>query len=264
MRARLLCAVAVLSGASVASAAEPPSAEQTAPATTAPPAAGVPPSTAPGSVPASPYGPAPPPYEPPAPPPPQRSMTGTSSPATLLDAAGDYAIGGFGGISVMYTRFVGTNAAQVCGEGAVILDHALTFGGGGCGVVTMVDAQGYGDLPHDPSDRLMFGYGGAIIRYHFRSREMVNVAAGALIGAGGLSIGPYDTQTDPGQTVQPKSSEAVFVFEPQIGAYLNVTRFLRLGVNGGYRIASSVKTKGLSAADISGPSLGGSIQLGWF
>ena len=165
----------------------------------------------------------------------------------------------------MYTRFANTDVAQVCGEGAVIIDHALTFGGGGCGIAMLIHAAQFGNPPHDPRDRLSFGYGGAIVRYHFYSRQMVNLGVGALIGAGGLAIGTLTgSAEDNNQDYQPKRTEALFVFEPQIGAYLNITRWLRVGASAGYRIVSPVSTPGLSASDVGGLSVGGRIDIGWF
>jgi hypothetical protein len=200
----------------------------------------------------------------PATPPPEKSAA-RDRPATLLDGSGSYAFGGFGGLGVMYTRFANTDAVLVCGEGGVIIDHALTFGGGGCGVPTLVNAERYGNPPHDPRDRLSFGYGGAIVRYHFYSRSMVNLGVGALIGAGGLSIGTLRSNAqDYSQDYTPKRTEALFVLEPQIGGYLNITRWLRVGATAGYRIVSAVSTPGLSASDVGGLSVGGRVELGWF
>ncbi len=186
-------------------------------------------------------------------------------PPTLWDSSADYAIGGFGGFGVMYTRFAGKAAVQVCGEGALFIDHKLSLGGGGCGITTTVNAEQYGPAPHYPNDRMSFGYGGAIIRYHLFSHRLINLGIGALVGAGGLSIGTWDGSGDDWDTnYTHRRSEALFVFEPQIGAFTNVTRWLRLGANVGYRIVSGVNTQGLSGADVSAPTLGGMIQAGWF
>ena len=186
-------------------------------------------------------------------------------PPTLLEMTGDYAIGGFGGVGVMYTRFAGIGAPQVCLDGGVLLDHVLELGGGGCFVTTTVNAENYGPAPHYPDDRMQFGYGGAIVRYHLFSRRVVNLGIGALIGAGGLTIGTWDTSTDDwSSNYKHMRSDAVFVFEPQVGAYSNFTRWLRIGATVGYRIVAGVNTQGVSAGDLSAPTLGGVIQGGWF
>jgi hypothetical protein len=186
-------------------------------------------------------------------------------PPTLLDMTGDYAIGGFGGVGVMYTRFAGIGAPQVCGDGGVLIDHVLELGGGGCMVTTTVNAQKFAPSLYNPDDRMQFGYGGAIIRYHLFSRRVVNLGIGALIGAGGLTIGTWDSSSnDFASNYKHMRSEAVFVFEPQLGAYSNFTRWLRIGATVGYRIVSSVNTQGVSARDLSAPTLGGVLQGGWF
>ena len=197
-------------------------------------------------------------------PPPAERKAADDGPPTLLGKAGDYAFGGFGGVGVQYTRFAGKNAVQVCGEGAVIIDHALTLGGGGCGITTNPNAEQYGPAPHYPNDRLRFGYGGAIIRYHLFSHSPINLGVGALIGAGGLTIGTWNNNSDATDQYTRVRSEAVFVFEPQVGGYANVTRWLRVGITGGYRIVSGVSMPGLSSGDVSSPVIGGVVQGGWF
>jgi hypothetical protein len=168
----------------------------------------------------------------------------------------------------MYTRFAGNDRPLVCGEGAVIIDHTFTLGGGGCGIAAVMDGSKYGNAPHDDSDRMSFGYGGAIVRYHFFSRHVVNLAIGGLIGAGGLHISTWngigDQSDDTGDNYTKKGQDAVFVAEPQIGGFANLTRWLRVGVIGGYRFVSGVETKGLTSKDLSGPTIGGQIQGGWF
>lgn len=218
------------------------------------------------SVAASPYGPAKSPAETSqsakSPPAPKKPYDG---PPTLLDMTGDYAIGGFGGIGVMYTRFAGIAAPQVCVDGGVLIDHVLELGGGGCFVTTTVNAQSFAPNLYNPDDRMQFGYGGAIIRYHLFSRSIVNLGIGALIGAGGLTIGTWDSSSnDWASNYKHMRSEAVFVFEPQVGAFSNFTRWLRIGATVGYRIVSGVDTQGVSAGDLSAPTLGGVLQGGWF
>jgi hypothetical protein len=184
----------------------------------------------------------------------------------LWDSNVDYAFGGMGGIGVMYTRIAGKDSPLICGEGAVIIDHALTLGGGGCGVTRLLKAQDYSSVAYDDNDRLTFGYGGAIGRYHFRSRKLVNVSVGALVGAGAVTTGSWTPKNGDNweDKFDAQRHDAVFVFEPQVGAHMNITRWLRLGAVAGYRIVSGVDTKGLSAGDLSGLTLGGQVQAGWF
>lgn len=184
-------------------------------------------------------------------------------PATLFDSNLDYSFGGFGGVNVVYARIAGTDGAMVGGEAAVIIDHALTFGGGGYGFVVPIEGQKY---TNQKGDVLHFGYGGAIVRYHFRSMHAVNFAVGTLIGAGGIAIGQKssDPNADNGDNFDVSKSEAMFVLEPQVGVYANVTRWFRVGATVGYRVVTGVETKNLSASDLSGISAGGGLHFGWF
>jgi hypothetical protein len=50
-----------------------------------------------------------------------------------------------------------------------------------------------------------------------------------------------------------------FAFKPYLGAQLNLTRFLSLGLGGGYRLAAGSSTGGLPDSRISGPY--GSLTL---
>jgi hypothetical protein len=115
---------------------------------------------------------------------------------------------------------------------------------------------------------LHFGYGGAIARYHFFSRRAVNVAVGALVGAGAVEVVTWNGQGDEAdwsENYRTKSApDAAFVFEPQVGVYANIRRWLRVCALAGYRFASGVNTKGLSSSDLMGPTLGGQLQGGWF
>ncbi len=186
-------------------------------------------------------------------------------PATLFGGDTDYAFGGFGGLGVMYTRFAGMDAVSVCGEGAVIIDHALTLGGGGCGVTRLAKAQNFGDAIYDSDQRMAFGYGGAIGRYHFFSRKVVNLSVGTLIGAGALTVGTRKPDADRGDmSLEDTRDDAVFVLEPQVGGYANLTRWLRVGASVGYRFVAGVDFAGVKSSDLAGPSAGLQIQAGWF
>jgi hypothetical protein len=191
-----------------------------------------------------------------------------NAPATLWNSKYDYAFGGMGGVGVMYTRFGGKNSVLVCGEGAVIIDHALSLGGGGCGLARRLKADDYSST-YTSDERMAFGYGGAIGRYHFLSRNMVNLSVGVMVGAGGVTTGTWqsdsdDVNNDDGRDFKSTHNDALFIVEPQIGAHLNLTRWLRLGATAGYRFVSAVDTVGLEASDISGIVAGGQLQAGWF
>jgi hypothetical protein len=87
----------------------------------------------------------------------------------------------------------------------------------------------------------------------------MNLAIGGLIGAGGMEISTYNGSGDKSDmsNYSGKHPDVVFVVEPQIGGYANLTRWLRVGAAGGFRFVSGVDTKGLKSSDLM-------IQAGWF
>jgi hypothetical protein len=54
----------------------------------------------------------------------------------------------------------------------------------------------------------------------------------------------------------------VFVFEPLVSGHVNITPWLRLGADAGYRFVSS--GDGIKGSAFDGPVFGGHVQIGWF
>jgi hypothetical protein len=171
------------------------------------------------------------------------------------------AFGGYGGISLQCTRILDTDGLLVGGEGAFLIDHRLAIGGGGYGLTTIVRGP---DAPGGARTRLHFGYGGGVIRYHFFTRNLVYLSAGALIGAGGVTFSDYDDENEEWEIDErPHQANGFFVCEPQLAAQMNITRWMRVGLHGSYRIVSGADIRGLHDADFRGPSVGGTVQFGW-
>jgi hypothetical protein len=186
-------------------------------------------------------------------------------PSTLFDSVGGKNISGFGGVNVLYTRFAHQDAVAVCGEGAVFVDHRLSLGGGGCGVATPVDGEAYGPAPHDPDDRLDFGYGGFIGRYHFFSRRVANLSVGTLIGAGGVVVSHWEQiGMDEDSEMRRAHAQGVFIVQPEVGGHLNVTRWLRFGAMVGYRVVAGVVMENLENDDVAGLVAGMQLHAGLF
>lgn len=170
--------------------------------------------------------------------------------------------GGFGGLSVGYSQFAKRDAADVCVEGSLLIDHAFSFGGIGCGIAPNIRTTEL-DATANPDYRTSFGYGGGIVRYRLTSRRYFSLFVGGLIGAGGIVSGDW-YESEGHQARGSRSPDFVFVVEPQLSAYVHVTRWLRVGAAGGYRFVAGVDTRGLSNSDVQGPSLSAQVQLGWF
>jgi hypothetical protein len=192
------------------------------------------------------------------PPPPPRADEG---PVTLFGSHPK--LGGFGGISVGYTRFADRDGGQFCLEGGIIIDRSLSLGAKGCGIAPNVRTTSL-DATANPDYRTAFGYGGAVIRYHL-PYKFFNFALGALVGAGDIATGDWDDSYNHHHHDDwDGRHDLVFVVEPHASAYVNMVRWLRLGVTGGYRFVTGVDTIGLKASDVAGPTVGFEFQAGWF
>ena len=164
------------------------------------------------------------------------STSTSSAPTSRADVpqtlfAPGTAFGGFGGVELAYSRIAGADVAQVCFEGAAILEHALSVGGAACAKESRVDGQTFGNAAHAPGDRLDFAYGGLAVRYHFSAEGKYNLAVGTLIGGGEVAItnrrgdndGVWGKLGDVDRDA--KTTDAVFVLEPRIGGCANLTRW---------------------------------------
>jgi hypothetical protein len=93
----------------------------------------------------------------------------------------------------------------------------------------------------------------------------VYVAVGGMIGAAGAAFcayGEHRWQVDCDENTLDES--VMFVAEPRIGVRANIVRWLRLGADVRYRFVDGEATRGLRDSDFAGPSVGGSVEFGWF
>lgn len=187
-------------------------------------------------------------------------QTRDTGPETLFGSGGSPTLGGYGGVGVKYSRVDQSNVALVCGEGALLLDHQFSLGLAGCGMPNRLDGSAYSGVANDEME---VGYGGLLLRYHFRSHDMVSFSLGGVVGGGGLTIGQWNHSDTMDEGVV-RESDAFFAAEPQATVDVNVTRWLRVGAVGGYRFVSGTNTAGLSNTDLAGPTGGAHILFGWF
>jgi hypothetical protein len=166
---------------------------------------------------------------------------GQSGASTLFDTPVSF--GGYAGVGFRYSRLFGRDGFVAGAEMALLLSHRLAIG-----------VSGYGG-DSDPGDALSFGYGGVVVRYHFPLQSSpFYLSLGALTAAGAVSDDSDDSSDG--------DDDAVFVFEPQVSGHLNVTRWLRVGVDVGYRLVSG--SERYPARNLRSPIAGFHAELGWF
>jgi hypothetical protein len=192
----------------------------------------------------------------PPPPPAPVSPPPSDDPPTLFNGHA-LKVGGYGGIGVRYARLRGDNGVLTGVEGALLLDHRLAIGVAGYSWATQ---QQVGPAASFESPYLHYGFGGLLVRYHvYVPNSPVYVSAAALVGGGAIGL----TRSWDGDVYR-ENADIFFVCEPQLGVHVNFTRWMRAGLDAGYRIHSGVGRFGYTESDFNGISLGGNLQFGWF
>jgi hypothetical protein len=158
-------------------------------------------------------------------------------------------LGGYAGLGLRYAELGGTDGFLATLEAALLINRRFAIGlSAGGGFSATVDAQ---------RNRIAGGYAGIVARYHFQFDSPASFSLGAIAGAGG-----FELEEDIDDAIDDEPSDAVFVFEPQLTGDLDVTRFMRVGVDFGYRLVAGADA--IDPSDLRGLTGGFHAQLGWF
>ncbi len=144
-------------------------------------------------------------------------------------------------------------------RGAFVMNR--TFGIG-------LAASGFGwdvmrsDSPTSSVDRrIAGGYGGLLLQYNVASDRLVHGFVDTTIGGGAACYDGHDAN----RWESCQSATAFFVFEPSANVEVNVTRFMRVAVGAGYRLAlTDTMNKGLGTSDLGGPLARANLEFGQF
>jgi hypothetical protein len=163
---------------------------------------------------------------------------------------------GYGAPVVSYTRFADRDSVLVGGRGGWILNHQLVIGGGGFGLATPARQQAVDQADYQHT----FGYGGLWLEYLIAPMNVVHGSVGTLVGAGGITYQRFR----PASLAKDQESSSVFVLDPIVAVEVNVTTFLRVALQGGYRVVRGVDMTSLSNSGASGLTIGGALKMGGF
>jgi hypothetical protein len=156
----------------------------------------------------------------------------------------------------------GRDGALIGAQGALLLDHRLSLGAGG---YLWTNPQSGPDDYFGGSRRYQTGYLGGTVRYSFLQSSPVYVTVGALIGGGAVVLAPDDEDDyEDHEDVDREDVDVFAVFQPDIAVQANLTRWMRVGVTGGYRLTAGVDRFGFDESDVNGVVLGGHLQFGRF
>jgi len=87
---------------------------------------------------------------------------------------------------------------------------------------------------------------------------VVHGSVGTLVGAGGISYQRFRPH------MEDVESTSVFVLDPVVAVEVNVTTFLRVALQSGYRVVRGVDLATLDNGDASGFTLGAAVKFGGF
>lgn len=165
--------------------------------------------------------------------------------------------GAFGGPILEFSSINGQLVADVGGGGALILDEFF-IGGYGMGTdypEVIFETEIDGELTEIDAD-IDFGHGGLWFGYVRDIERKMHLYSSLKVGWGRADL-EHDIADLP--------SDRLFVLTPEIGIELNMTKFFRVGLTGGYRIVNGVsRLPGLDNQDFSSPTVGITFRFGGF
>lgn len=167
--------------------------------------------------------------------------------------------GGFGAPVFGATALDGRWGFFSGGRGAWIVNHKFCFGGGGYSVDVALDPGNENEVdPH-----LNLGMGGFEFEYVALSDKVVHFTVGAMVGGGGISYQDLYLNTE--------MTDAVFVGRPAANVELNIVKWIRLDIGGGYRYVTGFNEekfesygRGFDARDFCGPEAYVTVKFGKF
>lgn len=176
--------------------------------------------------------------------------------------------GGYGAPTVAVTSVHGETAALIGGQGGWILGRQFVIGGAVRGIAPRPSVELRDESDNLPaSAQLQLGYGGLLIEYIGRPSRLLHYGAEAVVGAGTVELvegGGFRA----GASVSDESLDRSAVFAAELGARaeLNVTRFFRVGLSGGYRFVTggALQRADVSDGDLSAPYGQLSLRFGRF
>ncbi len=162
-------------------------------------------------------------------------------------------VGGFG--APFFEFGLGSEPRHSAGVGGGVVVDDFFFGGYGMAGLDL------GELIDDPDqvEQLDIAHGGLWFGYTYASNKIVHPYASMRLGWGAVNI-QFD---DPNQTYE--SVDKIFVFTPELGAEINLTRWWRLVGTAGYRVVSGVDEEtGFRNSDFRGWTAAVTMRFGSF
>ncbi len=184
------------------------------------------------------------------------------NPPNTLFTGTKISLSGYGAPVYKFSPLGETYGHFVGGRGGIIFNDVFVIGGGGYGLVSpnkrdKVSGKEYtGTEPY-----LQMGYGGGMLELYFFPKSLIHISAGVLIGGGGVN---FSEKKEADDDCKDSHADSFFVVEPELNLFINVTRFLRIGVGASYRYVNGIQTEDIGNRDFRGVTGSVMMAFGWF
>jgi len=180
--------------------------------------------------------------------------------------------GGWGAPTLMYSRILDQDALLVGIRGGWLVDHRLTIGIAGYGLISEVNNPAYDQYlleqgnPVEEKSRFQTGYGGLLIEPIIAYSSPIHLSLPIIIGAGGFgyTTSYYDRDAETHPYDHLKGGHSYFVLEPGVDLELNIFPLLRLGLGASYRFTSDLDMEATPADALQGWNGSMAIKIGAF
>lgn len=195
------------------------------------------------------------------------------TPRTVFGDGRQIAHGGWGGPTTHFTRVMGREALLVGARGGWLIDHVITIGLAGHGLVTDVPNGTYDAYRLAMGDSLRrgsqfrMGYGGLLIEPIIAPMSPVHVSFPILIGAGGCGYQTYPripVHSERDGSPYSDDFQAFFVVEPGVEVEINLIKLVRLGLGASYRYTTDLHLPETSKEALRGLNAGLTVKVGRF
>jgi hypothetical protein len=172
---------------------------------------------------------------------------------------GSNEIGGYGGLSVLYSQIDSKDAIVFGARGGLIMGHMFAMGIGGAGFVN----DSHYDLALDRNVSLTGGYGGMFFEPIILPKFPIHMSVPVLVGIGGVAYTSVEMREwDDEYFVE--DSETFLLVEPGVELEMNVTHFFRFTMGGYYRYTSEIDLLNTDKDVLNGFSFGVNFKFGRF
>lgn len=163
---------------------------------------------------------------------------------TLFNRSGVRFTGIWGGPTLSISKIEGENAYFRGGSFGLEFNKSILLGWGGMELESDIRFE---DVRNAAID---MNYKGFIAGYAPSAYKAFHPKFTVLVGPGNLNV-------------EGESTDKILVVQPSLGLEVNVFRWFRVGLNGGYRIVTDTNVTGISNGDLTTPYGEIKFKFGW-